>query len=291
MTKILLLGLPKAGKSSILQEAYEAIIEAEGDPHKTRILKVKSLHKVLQIQFYEENSIDMLSKEEIKEIFSNVQIVLWVLDVAEAGTISTSLFHWNKVLGFLKEFAPFTTKFVCFHKTDMLMIEDQKILFRTLKNDFQSEADDQINFYYTSLEDGSAIEMMAHIMKIIHESSFEITQANNKINQFLQTNEDFFGVTILSTEGLPVIEMGEKVEFVILPANLWLTTNERLKEAFDKEPLACTIHLTDQILLFFDIGSDLLLTTVAKKDAPLQFSFIRSDLLAQSLREILDVSS
>jgi len=85
--------------------------------------------------------------------------------------------------------------------------------------------------------------------------------------------------------------MGEKVEFVILPANLWLTTNERLKEAFDKEPLACTIHLTDQILLFFDIGSDLLLTTVAKKDAPLQFSFIRSDLLAQSLREILDGSS
>ena len=106
----------------------------------------------------------------------------------------------------------------------------------------------------------------------------------------MHTNEDFFGVTILSSEGLPIIEMGEKVEFVILPANLWLGTNERLKEAFRTHTLTCTIHLDDQILLFFDIGADLLLTTVAKKEAPLQFSFIRSEMLSQSLREILNVS-
>ncbi|MFX1283066.1 MAG: hypothetical protein ACFFB5_05390 [Promethearchaeota archaeon] len=290
MVKILLLGLPKAGKSSILQEAYEAITEAEGDPHKTRILKVKSLQKVLQIHFQEENSIDMLSKEEIKEIFSNVQIVLWILDVAESRTISTSVFHWNKVLGFLKEFAPFTTKFVCFHKTDMLTLEDQNTFFESLRKDFQSDADDQINFYCTSIKDDSAIAMMAQIMKLIHESSFEITQAQNKINEFLQTNEDFYGASILSSDGLPVIEIGE-TEIAILPANLWLGTNERLKEAYKTENLACTIHLSDQTLLFFDIGNDLLLTSISKKDAPLQFSFIRSDLLAQSLREILDVSS
>ena len=133
--------------------------------------------------------------------------------------------------------------------------------------------------------------MMADVMKKIHEASFEIKQAHNKISQFLQTNEDFFGATILSSDGLPIIEIGDKVEFVILPANLWLGTNERLREAFNAETLACTIHLSDQILLFFDIGSDLLLTTITKKEAPLQFSFIRSDLLAQSLREILDVTT
>lgn len=290
MTKILLLGQPKAGKSSILRETYEALTEAEDNPYKIRILKVKSLQKVLQIQFLEENSFDIFSTEEIRDIFSNVQVVLWVLDVAEASTISTSLFHWRKVLGFLKEFAPFASKFVCFHKTDLLTIEDKKTFFSTLKKDFQSDTKNQVNFYNTSLEDDSAFVMMAQIMKIIHESSFEITQANNKISQFLQTNEDFFGVTILSSEGLPVIEIGEKGELIILPANLWLSTNERLKEAFNTDTLACTIHLNDQTLLFFDIGSDLLLTTIARKEAPLQFSFIRSDLLAQSLREILDVS-
>lgn len=290
MTKILLLGLPKAGKSSILRETYEKVIIDEDNPYKRTILKVKSLQKILQLEFYEENSWEILSEEEIKNLFSNTHIIIWVVDVAEQRTLSTSLFHWKKVLDWSKKYSPFAAKFVSFHKTDLLTIEDRKTLFSSLKNDFQSDVQDQVNFYYSSLKDESAIVMMARVMKLIHESSFEITQAQNKINQFLQTNEDFYGATILSSEGLPVVEIGEKVEFVILPANLWLGTNERLKEAFNTDSLACTIHLSDHTLIFFDIGSDLLLTTISKKEAPLQFSFIRSDLLAQSLREILDVS-
>lgn len=288
MTKVLLLGMPSAGKSAIYRETYEALSNAEDNPYKSRILKLKSLQNILQLEFLEENSIEILSKEQIKEIFSNVQIVLWVVDVADQRTLSTSLFHWKKALQLLKEHSPFSLKFVSFHKIDLLDNEDRDTLFSSLKNEFQSISPDQVNFYYTSLKDDSALVMMAQIMKIIHESSFEIKQVHNKIDQFLKTNEDFYGVTILSSDGLPIIELGENVEFVILPANLWLGTNERLKEAFNTETLSCTIHLSDQTLLFFDIGSDLLLTTIAKKEAPLQFSFIRSDLLAQSLHDILD---
>ncbi len=290
MGKILILGLPKSGISSIYRESYQSITGAEDNPYMKQILKVKSLQKVLQIEFHEENTMEILSKDEIKSIFSNVQVVLWVVDISDQRTISTSLFHWKNALDYLKEYSTFASKFVCFHKTDLVTVEDKNTLFNSLKNDFQAHLEGQVDFYYTSIKDDSVLVMMAQIMKIIHESSFEIKQAHNKINEFLQTNEDFFGVTILSSDGLPIIEVGEKVEFVILPANLWLGTNERLKEAFGIHTLTCTIHLDDQILLFFDIGVDLLLTTVAKKDAPLQFSFIRSDMLAQSLREILNVS-
>ncbi|MFX1506492.1 MAG: hypothetical protein ACFFDC_10295 [Promethearchaeota archaeon] len=290
MGKILLFGLPKSGKSSILRESYQTITSAEDNLHKKKILKVKSLEKLLQIEFYEKNTFETLSKEEIKSIFYNVQVVLWVLDVADQRTISTSLFHWKKVLEYLKENSPFASKFVCFHKTDLLTVEDKETLFSTLRSSFQADLKEQVNFYYTSLENDSILEMMAQIMTQIHESSFEIKQASNKINEFLHTNEDFFGVTVLSSDGLPIIEIGEMIEYVILPANLWLGTNERLKEAFGTHTLTCTIHLDDQILLFFDIGSELLMTSIAKKEAPLQFSFIRSEMLSQSLREILDVS-
>ena len=216
---------------------------------------------------------------------------MWVVDVADQRTISTSLFHWKQVLKWFNEYSAYSLKYVCFHKTDLLTVEDKDTLFSSLRSDFQSISQDQVNFYYTSLNDSSVLVMMADVMKKIHEASFEIKQAHNKISQFLKTNEDFFGATILSSDGLPIIEIGDKVEFVILPANLWLGTNERLREAFNAETLACTIHLSDQILLFFDIGSDLLLTTITRKEAPLQFSFIRSDLLAQTLREILDVTT
>lgn len=290
MPKILLLGLPKAGKSSILRESYEKITKLEENPYKNKILKVKSLEKILHIEFQEVNSIEHFSEEEIEETFSNVQVVLWVLDVAEESTISISLFHWKKTIKYLRKYSPFASKFICFHKTDLLTIEDEKTFFNTLKNDFQVDLEGNVKFYNTSLTDESLLAMMAQIMKMIHESSFEIKQAQNKMTEFLNANEDFYGVTILSSDGLPVTEYGEKVEYVILPANLWLGANERLKEAFGTKTLSCTIHLDDQYLLFFDIGSDLLLTTVAKKEAPLQFSFIRSDLLAQSLREIFGSS-
>lgn len=291
MGKILLLGLPKSGKSSILRESYQIVTSTdEENPYKNKILKVKSLEKLLHIEFFEENSFENFSKEEIKSLFSNVQVVLWVVDVADQRTISTSLFHWKKVLEYLSKFSNFASRFICFHKTDLLTVEDRNTLFNTLRSDFQTGIEEQVNFYYTSLKDDSVLVMMAQIMKIIHESSFEIKQAHNKINEFLRTNEDFFGVTILSSDGLPVIEIGEKVEYVTLPANLWLGTTERLKEAFGTNTLSSTIHLDNQILLFFDIGPDLLMTTVAKKEAPLQFSYIRSDMLSQSLGEILNRS-
>ena len=121
MGKILLLGLPKSGKSSILRESYQTITSPEGNPFKEKILKVKSLENLLQIEFYEENMAENLSKEEIKDIFTNTQIMLWVLDVSDQRTISTSLFHWKKVLEYLKEYSSFATKLVCFHKTDLLI--------------------------------------------------------------------------------------------------------------------------------------------------------------------------
>lgn len=288
MTKILILGTPKAGKSSILQEAYEKITDAEDNPYKNRILKLKSLHKVLHLDFLEENSIDMFSIDQITELFSDVEILIWVVDVADHRTISTSLFHWKKAIGYLKENSPFALKFVCFHKTDLLTVEDKNALFSSLRSDFQLNIEDQINFYYTTTKDDSILVMMAEVMKRIHESSFEIQQISKKITEFLQNNEDFYGVAILSSDGLSILEAGEKVEYVVLPANLWLGTTDRLKEAFSTETVSCTIHLNDQILLFFELGSDQLLTTIAKSDAPLQFSFIRSDMLAQSLREILN---
>jgi predicted regulator of Ras-like GTPase activity (Roadblock/LC7/MglB family) len=178
-------------------------------------------------------------------------------------------------------------KFVWFHKTDLLAVEDQKTLFNSLRGEFELGVTGEISFSSTSIKNETALIGMVEILKKIQEASYEIKQIQNQVHQFLQTNDDFFGATVLSSDGLPVIEIGDCIEYVSLPANLWLGTNDRLKEAFNTNNLACTIHLDNQILIFFDIGSDLLLTTIAKKEAPLQFSFIRSDLLAKDLRDII----
>ncbi len=213
--------------------------------------------------------------------------MIWIVDSSDQRTISTSLFYWKKILEEHGKFSKFAKIVICFHKTDLLPQEGKKVLLNSLRSDFEADIDGQT--FITSLNDYSIFEMMKHCLTVIHEASFEIKQIQNQVNQFLVTNDDFYGAAVLSSDGLPVIELGEAehVEFVSLPANLWLGTNDRLKEAFNTKNLACTIHLDNKTLIFLDIGSDLLLTTIAKSEAPLQFSFIRSDMLAKDLREIL----
>jgi predicted regulator of Ras-like GTPase activity (Roadblock/LC7/MglB family) len=290
MSKILLSGLPGAGKSSIYKETYEKIVTASDNTYKNEIMKIKSLEKVLQIHFLEEegDQLDFLAEKQIKDLFSNVTVSIWVVDISNQRTSSTSLFHWKTFQKSLIKYSPFSLRFICFHKTDLLEGDNHKNYFKSLKKDYESESDKNDSFYYTSSNDSSVFIFMATVLQKVREASFEISQAENKIHQFLQTNDDFYGVVLISSDGLPVIEMGERerIEYVTLPANLWLSTNDRLKEAFQMNQLTCTIHLDEQTLLFFDIEADLLLTCVAKKEAPIQFSFIRSDLLAQSLNEI-----
>ena len=136
MAKILVLGLPNAGKSSIIRETYKNIEDSpylEENPHKSKILKLKSLQKLLKIEFHEENVdlIHQLSNEQKTELFSNVQIALWILDVSDQRTLSSTLFHWKQTIEKLNEYSRYAMKFVWFHKTDLLAVEDQKTLFDT----------------------------------------------------------------------------------------------------------------------------------------------------------------
>ncbi|MFW9855305.1 MAG: hypothetical protein ACFFFG_09590 [Candidatus Thorarchaeota archaeon] len=293
MNRVVISGLQNSGKSSIFRETYQNLSPPphdEDDYYKAKILKAKSLGKFLKIEFDEVSGDHLanLPKTQIKDHFQGVAALIWVVDISNERTIATSLFYWNQLVKKMDSF-PFLLKFICFHKTDQVENIDQKQgFFGSLRQDFTSVTLTPPVFYYTSLHDNSTYVLMAKVLQSIQEKSIVFKQMEHKTKEFLLMNEDFFGVAIISNEGLAVIETGEKVEFVTLPANLWLSTNDRLREAFNiQEGLACTIHLDEQTLIFFDLNPELLLCTISKKEAPLQFSFVRSDLLGQVLREIL----
>ncbi|MFW9779616.1 MAG: GTPase domain-containing protein [Candidatus Heimdallarchaeota archaeon] len=293
MNRVVISGLQNSGKSSIFREAYQNLAPSshdEEDYYRGKILKAKSLEKLLKIEFDEVSGdhLGNLPKSQIKEYFRGAAALIWTVDVSDERTISTSLFYWDLLVKKMDSF-PFLLKYVCFHKTDLVEnMEQKQEFFGSLRQDFTSITLTPPVFYYTSLQDNSTHVLMARVLQNIQEKSIVFKQMEHKIKEFLLTNEDFFGAVVISNEGLAVIEAGEDVEYVTLPANLWLSTNDRLREAFNiQEGLACTIHLDEQTLIFFDLNPELLLCTISKKEAPLQFSFVRSDLLGQALCAIL----
>lgn len=292
MNRIVISGLKNAGKTSIYQETYENIIpdpNHESDHYRKKILKAKSLGKILKLEFDEikGDHLGNLPETQIKEYFKGVAALIWVVDVSDERTIATSQFYWAALIKKLSAY-PFLLKYVCFHKIDRVNNVDQKQeYFGSLRQDFSSVTLTMPFFYYSTIQDSSVFVLMANVLDKIQEANIVIKQVEYKIKEFLMTNDDFFGVTIISSDGLAVIEAGEENEFATLPANLWLGTNDRLREAFNIKQLACTIHLDEHTLIFFDLNPELLLCAIAKNSAPLQFSFVRSDLLGQALREIL----
>ncbi len=76
MSKILVLGLPNAGKKSILHKTYDKIdLEPEENPHKKEIMKIKTLQRLLKIQFQKEEAdfLDTLSQKQKEELFRDTR--------------------------------------------------------------------------------------------------------------------------------------------------------------------------------------------------------------------------
>ncbi|MHA2495145.1 MAG: hypothetical protein ACXAEI_06640, partial [Candidatus Hodarchaeales archaeon] len=95
------------------------------------------------------------------------------------------------------------------------------------------------------------------------------------------------GITVYTDEGLPVFEEGT-TDVIVVPANLWLSSSDRLSDEFGTQAILKSMIETDEYIFVFQaIRSKFLLTGVAKKVAPLQFVLVKMDELAKTVNELL----
>lgn len=118
--KVVFLGLGHSGKSSIKSVVFEGKSPEEVMDYAATINYTRSTKGVLDSAFQifdcggQENFISVFVGDQAEFIFSDVIVLIWVVDVSNMDQISTSKFYFDHALKRLNQYSPEAEIYVFF---------------------------------------------------------------------------------------------------------------------------------------------------------------------------------
>ncbi|MFX0087942.1 MAG: ADP-ribosylation factor-like protein, partial [Candidatus Hodarchaeota archaeon] len=110
--KLLLMGLGASGKSSIRSVAFEGKAPEDVKDYKATINYTRSMKTIISSPFQifdcggQESFISVFVGEQAELIFSDVAVLVWVVDLSDFDQVSTSKFYFNHAANKLAKYAP-----------------------------------------------------------------------------------------------------------------------------------------------------------------------------------------
>jgi predicted regulator of Ras-like GTPase activity (Roadblock/LC7/MglB family) len=290
------MGLYQSGKSTIKSVVFEGVDPKDflNTAYKATINYHRDIKQFVGSEFQvfdlggQENFLRDFTGEKAPFIFSDCKALIWVIDVNNVENVSVSKFYFDKAIKNLKEFSPDALVYCILHKADLIMPHLIEEVLGSIKEYFGIPEEINIEYHATSIFDQSVFQVFGEIMKKLLAATHTASTVSKLLLEFIGTTKEISGVTILTEEGLPVFEEGEMVDKIVIPANLWLSTSERLKEEFrTTEALKSTMETDDFVFVFQQLKDKLLLTGVARKVAPLQFVLLKMEQLTDQINTLL----
>ncbi|OLS21121.1 MAG: hypothetical protein HeimC3_37150 [Candidatus Heimdallarchaeota archaeon LC_3] len=294
--KILLMGLYQSGKSTVKSVVFEGKNPQDflKSAYKATINYHRDIKQFVGTEFQvfdlggQENFLKDFTGEKAPFIFSDVKSLVWVIDVNNVENISLSNFYFNKAMQKILEYSPDALIYCILHKADLILPHMVDDVLTSIKEYFDVPEGIKIEYHATSIFDQSIFKVFGEIMKTLLATTHTASTVSKLLLNFIGSTKEISGVTILTQEGLPVFEEGEMVDKIIIPANLWLSTSERLKEEFStSQQLKSTLETDDFVFVFQQLKEKLLLTGVARKVAPLQFVLLKMEQLTEQVNSLL----
>ena len=290
--KVLFMGLGASGKSSIRSIVFEGKkVEDVLDYHAT-INYTRSTKSIIDAPFQifdcggQESFISVFVGEQAEFIFSSVAIFIWVMDVSNFDVVSTSKFYFDLAQKRLLEYSPNASIFCLLHKMDLLLPDMKDTVVETVKSYFVPLESLKIYYRPTSIYDHSIYMVVGEMIQTLILKNTKAKSVSEAIEEFIKTNIEVSGVAIYTEDGLPVFEEG-KTERIILPANLLLASYDRLSNEYTNEDLKTILETKDYIFVFHSMKSQLLLSGIAEKVAPLQYVIVKMDQLVEIINNLL----
>ncbi|MFW9854517.1 MAG: ADP-ribosylation factor-like protein [Candidatus Thorarchaeota archaeon] len=294
--KVLFMGLGASGKSSIRSVVFEGKTPDEVMDYHATINYTRSTKSVVDSAFQifdcggQESFISVFVGEQAEFIFSDVQILVWVVDVSNFDQVSTSKFYFDHAINRLSEFSHDAIAFCFFHKADLLLPQMQDEVIKTLKDFFipPKDCEIEIKYYQTSIFDNSVHQAVGDLIQTLVIKNTKGKDVSQTIQEFIEMNEELSGVTVYTEDGLPVFEEGPMANRIIIPANLWLSNYDRISNEFaSNQTLKTTLETNEYMFVFQKIKSELMLSGIARKVSPLQYILVKMDKLADLINELL----
>ncbi|MFX1516297.1 MAG: ADP-ribosylation factor-like protein, partial [Promethearchaeota archaeon] len=225
--KVLFMGLGASGKSSIRSIVFEGKSVEEVKDYKATINYTRSTKSIIDSAFQifdcggQESFISVFVGEQAEFIFTDVTILVWVVDVSNFDAVSTSKFYFDHAVKRLSEFSPGAEIFCLCHKVDLLLPDMKDQVFQTMEGYFTTEEKFNIHFRGTSIYDNSIFLAVGEMVQTLILKTTKAKTVSEAIQEFIETHTELSGIAVYSDDGLPVFEEGEMADQIIHPANLW----------------------------------------------------------------------
>ena len=290
--KVLFMGLGASGKSSIRSIVFEGKSLEDVKDYNATINYTRSTKNIIDAPFQifdcggQESFISVFVGEQAEFIFSDVAVLIWVIDVSNFDAVSTSRFYFNLAQKKLVEYSKGAIIFCLLHKMDLLIPDMKKNVNETINSYFSPLAGVEIQYRSTSIFDRSIYNVVGEIIRALILRSTKAQSVSGAIEEFIKSHDEMAGVAIYTDDGLPVFEEGD-TDRIILPANLWLASYDRLSAEYEREDMKTVLETKDYIFVFRNIKSELLLSGIAQKIAPLQYVLVKMEQLEEILNRLL----
>ncbi|MFX1512869.1 MAG: ADP-ribosylation factor-like protein, partial [Promethearchaeota archaeon] len=136
--KVLFMGLGASGKSSIRSVVFEGKSAEDVADYRATINYTRSQKSLVGTAFQifdcggQESFISNFVGGQAEFIFSDVRVLIWVVDVGNVDQVSTSKFYFDHAVNNLLKFSPGASIFCLFHKTDLLLPDMRDQLLETM---------------------------------------------------------------------------------------------------------------------------------------------------------------
>ncbi|MFQ5981004.1 MAG: ADP-ribosylation factor-like protein [Candidatus Heimdallarchaeota archaeon] len=291
--KVLFMGLGASGKSSIRSVVFEGKDATDVADYAATINYTRSSKSLIGTAFQvfdcggQESFINNFIGDQAEFIFSDVKILVWVVDVANFDQVSTSKFYFDHAIEKLNTYSSGAVVFCLCHKIDLVLADMREELLQTMRQFFAPPIPTEISYAGTSIFDHSVFKVFGEIIRTLMGQSTKAKSVSEALQEFITQTEELSGVTVYTDEGLPVFEEGT-TDMIVVPANLWLSSSDRLSDEFGTQnTLKSIVETDDYVFVFQNMKNKLLLTGVAKKVAPLNFVLVKMEELANIVNELL----